>query len=305
MSTQSITLRLGSLLLLLASAHASATQVDRVTLDQAVRDAGLIFQGTVTKIESRSASDMGSNYVGMYYAFVTFRVEHLLKGQIEGNSTTFTLPFENCLALDYSKAQKLREQNPTMTQTEVLAKMLPFTGTAQTPEVRMGCGTTGMPTFDIGESDILFVLQNVTDGTSPVVGWWQGRYSIVNNKIYPVTWTTDKGGLDFTAPYGQKDEQDAEKRGEALPLEAKKHHWEPDKGAKRVGPNEFIEVVERMVRNLEQTEFMAGKSSPPPVKSADFNDPMYYSSAKWHYEQAQEYEEWVKEKRFNGIPQEK
>ncbi|MEQ1544058.1 hypothetical protein [Methyloglobulus sp.] len=271
MINKSFTVWLGSFLLALASGNLSATQVDPVTIDEAIRDAGFIFQGTVTKIESRLSTDMGSNYDGEYYAFVTFRIERIIKGEVDGNGTTFTLPFESCLTGDPKKQQDFREQQPAVTAQHGYG---------------MGCGITGMPHFKVGDSDILFVGSDYAGAMCPLVGWGQGRYSIVNNKIYPVTWLTKEGDIDDTAPYGLEDEQEAEKRGEVLPQEAKKHHWKPMKGAKRMGPDDFTGVIERKLRDLEKTQFMAGKLAPKkPVKSADFNDPFYYRSAKLRYEE--------------------
>jgi hypothetical protein len=260
------TVWLGSLLLALATTNISALSMDLITIDEAIRDAGFIFQGTVTKIESRKATDLGLNYVGEYYAFVTFNIERIFKGEVAGNGTTLTLPFESCLVGDPQK-------QPAMTKQ---------------PGEGMGCMITGMPTFIVGESDILFVEENVAGGSCPLVGWWQGRFSIVNNKIYPVAWLTQEGGIDFTAPYGLEDEQAAQKRGEALPLEAQKHHWKSMKGAKRMGTDDFAGFIERKLRDLEKTQFMAGKLAPKmPVKSADFNDPFYYRAAKYNYEEQQ------------------
>jgi hypothetical protein len=287
MINKSFIVWLGSLLLALATTNLSATRIDPVTIDEAIRDAGFIFQGTATKIESRIATDMGSNYQGDYYAFVTFRIERIFKGAVEGNSTTLTLPFESCLTGDPKKQQDFREQQPAITAQHGYG---------------MGCMISGMPTFIVGESDILFVEENIAGGSCPLLGWWQGRFSIVNNKIYPVAWLTQEGGIDFTAPYGLEEEQVAQKRGKALPLEAQKHHWKPTKGAKRMEPDDFAGFIEQKLRNLEKTQFMAGKLAPKmPVKSADFNDPFYYRAAKYNYEEQQRYKLRALKMYPNGI----
>ncbi|MDD2722608.1 MAG: hypothetical protein PHH59_01120 [Methylovulum sp.] len=290
---------LAGFLLLLASGNLFATQVDRVTLDEAIRDAGLIFQGTVTKIESHTLAELGTNYEPMRFAFVTFRVERVIKGQIEGDGTTLTLPFHSCLVLDYKRQKSMMEQEPTLSPTDALMKMQP----AMTEElgVGMACEITGMSHFIGGESDILFVDKEA--GSNPLVGWGQGRYSIVNNKIYPVAWLTQEGGIDFTSPYGLKDEQEAEKLGQMLPQEAQKHGWTPPKGAKRMEPDEFSEVIERKLHDLEQTQFMAGKPSVEPVKSADIRDPIYRRIAEWKYKEAQKYKVRALEKLPNTIQQ--
>jgi hypothetical protein len=267
------TVWLGSLLLALATTNLSATRIDPVTIDEAIRDSGFIFQGTVIKIESRLSTDMGSNYERDFYAFVTFRIERIFKGALAGDGTTLTLPFMSCFTMNPKKQQSVIEQQPAMTEK---------------PGEGMGCTITGLPTFIVGEREILFVWNDYTNAMCPLVGWGQGRYSIVNNKIYPVTWLTKEGDIDDTAPYGLEDEQEAEKRGEVLPQEAKKHHWSPPKGAKRLGSDDFADVIERKILDLEKTQFMAGKLAPrEPVKSADFNDPFYYSGAKRMYEERQ------------------
>jgi len=166
---------------------------------------------------------LGSNYDGEYYAFVTFRIERIFKGEVAGNGTTFTLPFESCLTGSPKTQQDYQNQQPSGDFRKHQPAITEQSGDG------MACGITGMPHFKVGDSDILFVESNYAGAMCPLVGWGQGRYSIVNNKIYPVAWLTKEGGIDFTAPYGLKDEQEAEKHGEVLPQEAKKHHWSPPK----------------------------------------------------------------------------
>ncbi|MDD2724927.1 MAG: hypothetical protein PHH59_13005 [Methylovulum sp.] len=292
---------LAGFLLLLASGSLFATQVDRVTLDEAISEAGLIFQGTVTKIESRIASDMGSNYEKEFYAFVTFRVDRLIKGQIEGGGATFTLPFISCVVFDYKKQMARLEQQPTMNPTEAVIEQQP----AMTEQLGEGmvCMVSGMPRFMIGDSDILFVHGNYAYAMNPLVGWWQGRFSIVNNKIYPVTWLTKEGGIDFTAPYGLEDEQEAEKLGQVLPQKARKHGWTQPQDARRMGPDEFVEVIEKKLRGLEKNQFMAGAQTQKPVKSADFKDSFYYRGAKAMFEQNQKREAGLLEMPTFGVQQ--
>lgn len=295
MFNKSFIVWLVNFLLALPFGNLSASVNRPTPFDEAIRDSALIFQGTVIKIESRIASDFGPNYEAEYYAFVTFRIERILKGEVEGDGTSFTLGFSSCFVGDFKK-------QPNMA--------------IQSGEKSFCLDHYHTPTFEVGENNFLFVFEN-EHGVHLI-----RRFSVINNKIYPVAWLAKEGvidktppygygttreieaGIDFTAPYGLKEEQEAEKRGEKIPREAKKYHWAPPKGAKRVHSDDFVYAIERELRRLERIQFMTGKLAPNlPVKSADFNDPYYYSYAKWLHEEQQRRKAWFLKMHPNGIQQ--
>jgi hypothetical protein len=144
------------------------------------------------------------------------------------------------------------------------------------------------------------VIDGVAFGS--ILGMWQGRFSVVNNKMYPVMWSTPQGGIDFRAPYGLKEEQAAVKRGLALPPEAKQYGWKPVKGSKRMEPAEFGAVIERLVKEQERTRFLLKEPPLKPVKNADFNDPESYRGAKIRYEEEQKRQDLYKKMYPNGVP---
>lgn len=293
-----VILSLGSIFLALTLRNLSATIIAPVTIDEAIGDAGFIFQGTVTKIESRVATDFGTNYQADFYAFVTFRIEQTFKGEVEGGSNTLTLPFVDCYVMDVKKHELTLKQKPSMESGLAIIQQQPYT--ADQPGEGMACHTHGMPSFTVGESDILFVQKDISGSRCPLVGWGQGRYSIINNKIYPVTWITPKGEIDF-APYGVEEEQEAEKLGQVLPNKARQTHWQPPKMAKRMGPDEFGEYIERNVIKLGQAQFLAKTPPLAPIKNANKNNPYYFRASKYNYEEAQKRKQWFKQNHINGI----
>lgn len=132
---------------LAAHGSASATILEPRTERQLVRDADLIFQGTVTRVEYRFSSSTASSKA-LPHTFVTFSVQSLLKGKLTAGAKTLTLRF---LGGPNLKGQYLRA---------------------------LDC-----PLFDVGDRDVVFVRRN-NRNICPVAGWAQGRFRIVGSEIY-------------------------------------------------------------------------------------------------------------------------
>lgn len=266
---KAVTKLLPSLLFLLTTSNLSATQVDPVTLEEAIRDAGMTFQGTVTKIESQVSTNINLGYEPLVYGFVGFRIDRTIKGEVEGGGNSITLQFEDCFVYQPEKQELFLKKYPTMEPVHLSYAMQPTMTTKHGGG--MACHINGMPSFRVGESDILFTLKNLSHVSCPLIGWWQGRYSIINKSIYPVMWLNPNDTIDF-APYGIEEEEAAMKSGFAYPPWIRQFDWLPQKGAKRISPDQFADYLDRQVNKLTQAQFLARTSPPEPVKSADPTD---------------------------------
>ncbi len=94
--------------------HSASATFPRFSADEAIRDAGLIFQGTVTKIQSRVALEMGPNYQADFYAFVIFCIERVFKGEVEEGGNSITIPFDHCAIIDFEKQSLTLKQEPSI-----------------------------------------------------------------------------------------------------------------------------------------------------------------------------------------------
>jgi hypothetical protein len=138
-----------------------AASLDPVSPRQLVEQADLIFAGVVADVQYRNSDISGPDDVALPHTFVTFAVENVLKGSV-ANGSHITLRFEGGRA----------GQNKAM--------LVP-----------------GIPLFDVGDRDILFVKGNGAV-PCPLVGWEQGRFRNINNTIY-----TD-GGQAVGAAAGER-----------------------------------------------------------------------------------------------------
>jgi hypothetical protein len=153
-------------LLLAGTLQASVSNVEATILDpvsprQLVEQAELIFEGVVAEVQYRNSDVSGPDDVALPHTFVTFAVENVLKGSVADGSH-ITLRFEGGRA----------GQNKAM--------LVP-----------------GIPLFDVGDRDVLFVKGNGAV-PCPLVGWEQGRFRNINNMIY-----TD-GGQEVGAASGEQ-----------------------------------------------------------------------------------------------------
>lgn len=127
--------------------HAGATTLTPVSTDQLIERAEFIFQGVVTSVEYRNSDVDSADHVSLPHTFVTFEIERAFKGNAQSGGF-ITLRFQG---------------GPDVTGSTM---MIP-----------------GVPHFDVGDRDILFTRGNGTQMT-PLVGWEQGRFRIVNGLLY-------------------------------------------------------------------------------------------------------------------------
>lgn len=132
--------------LIMAQANPGTDQ--NSALSNSVKEADYIFLGVVAKVEHR----LSDGTPQLPHTFVTFKVEQLLKGQV--NQQLVTLRF---IGGPDNKGNFL--------------------------------SVSGVPLFDVGDRDILFVKNNGQSGC-PLVECDEGRFRIINNKVY-----TEQGGI--------------------------------------------------------------------------------------------------------------
>lgn len=137
----------GLSLCMLANQPAYASSMDALTQDQIARQADLVFQGQVIAVDYRM-SKTGPGLASIPHTFVTYRIDHLLKG---------------------------RSQNGVLITLRMQGGPVPGSDRAML--------IAGAPNFDIGDNDLLFVSNN-GNALIPLVGWSQGRYRIINDKAY-------------------------------------------------------------------------------------------------------------------------
>ncbi len=120
---------------------------DAPTLNYLVSEAELVFQGAVVSIEYATSKPANETDLGIPYTFVTYRVDNVLKGSIDQKEVTLRF------------LGGLRESDGVVLKV------------------------THMPTFNIGEEDILFVQGN-TVVNRPLAQWKYGRLRVRDGKIY-------------------------------------------------------------------------------------------------------------------------
>ncbi|NEO80522.1 hypothetical protein [Moorena sp. SIO4G3] len=112
-------------------------------LTTSVKEADFIFRGTVAKVQYR----LSSNQRGLPHTFVTYKVEETLKGRVKPGSLV-TLRF---IGGHDNKGNFLT--------------------------------VSGVPFFDVGDTDILLVKGNGKSGC-PLVGCAEGRIRVINNQAF-------------------------------------------------------------------------------------------------------------------------
>ena len=234
----------GALLTTLSPVHAAT--IDPVSPRELVEDAQLILQGVVTNVEYKNSEATSPGQVRLPHTFVTFAIEQTFKGSA-ANGGHITLRFEG---------------GPDGTGK---AMLIP-----------------GMPMFDIGDRDILFVSHN-RNLPCPLVGWEQGRFRVLNGAVYteqgqevgvtageqlalgayhalPEVVTHDLGGTTLTF-------EEAETAGKpALPEQAQ-----------RLGAASFTQFIKNIVQKRHTPQQLATLR---PVPSADIHRPIHVFAAK-------------------------
>jgi hypothetical protein len=151
--------------------NVGATAFDPLNLRQLVGQADLIFEGVVTAVEYRMSARTTA-VVALPHTFVTFEIAQTLKGSTAG-----------------SGAITLRFQGGPDGQGNAMM-------------------VSGVPLFDVGQRDILFVSGNDAH-ICPLVGWEQGRFRVIGGLVYTnggqEVWVTRRGEIAF-GPYHALDE---------------------------------------------------------------------------------------------------
>lgn len=117
------------------------------SLKTMMAQAELVFHGVVENIEYVLSEPAGPEQVRVPYTLVTYRIAQVFHGQAPG--TRATLRFLGGL------------------DTESMSYM----------------ASTGVPQFDVGDEDILFVQGN-TERPSPLVGNRHGRLRLIGSQVY-------------------------------------------------------------------------------------------------------------------------
>lgn len=133
--------------ILLAALPASSVVLDTVLDRQLVQHAELIFIGTVTAIDYKLSDPNPEEDAGIPHTFVTFSVEQILKGSLASQGS-LTLRLQGGLDVDETYMR-----------------------------------VSGVPVFDIGDQDILFVRRN-GEALCPLVGWKRGTFRMMGEEVY-------------------------------------------------------------------------------------------------------------------------
>ena len=228
-------LALGALLFGSWSVAADASTVVRRSLSERVERAQLIAEGVVVSIDHRTSDVVAPGDQSVPYTFVTFSIERIVKGAHDGGET-LTLRFLG---------------GPD--------------GSGRTMHV------AGLPSFEIGDREILFVRDGST--VCPLVSWGQGRLRVVRDEIFDDAgfrvWITPEGRL----ARGDK-RIDVEQAGYPLRAPDQASHeprskFAPPAGSALPDGAGMIAVLREMTRAQRAS---GGTSSPEIVKSARIGD---------------------------------
>ncbi len=129
-----------------APAHASS-DYDELSLKKLASNAELVFRGVVEQIDYATSEPRFPGDLGVPHTFVTFDVDEVLKGRVEGAAITLRLEGgvreADGIILSHSEA----------------------------------------PRFDLGDEDILFVHGN-GESVTPLVGSSRGRIRVIDGRAY-------------------------------------------------------------------------------------------------------------------------
>lgn len=229
-------------LIALASFDGHATILTQKNEHDLVKESELIFEGTVTEVAYRLSDKVDEKDSQIPFTFVKFKIEKILKGKTDDREF-ITLRF----AGGYEGEK---------TYLRIL----------------------GIPLFDKGDHDILFVIGN-GKRICPLVGWNQGRFRIIDKVVYSDSgeevWLTDKEQITFGKVHPFKEvisntigDVVLEKvsseplRDEELKMKGKKLEQE-----------EFMDFIAQMVSDLHTAKELAGLA---PVRSVNIDEKLIY-----------------------------
>ncbi len=223
-----------------------ATILTKVNENILVKESELIFQGTVVDVAYRMSDKVKKDDPRIPFTFVKFKIEKIFKGKA-ANKEFITLRF-----MGGSAGGKRR------------LKVL------------------GIPLFDKGDNDILFVAGN-TKSICPLIGWKQGRFRIIEKAVYSNSgqevWLTDKRIIEFGKTHPFK-EVISDKVGDSI-IERKKsktvdNKTQPIKGGK-INLQEFTGFLNELISKHHTKKAI---DSLPLVRNADIKDKLFYNAPK-------------------------
>ena len=223
-----------------AAAPAHATTLEPKTLKDLVREAELIFEGVVADVSHRVSDVRGPQDAALPHTFVTFEVEHVMKGAV-AQGGQITLRF---VGGPDGKGRRLR--------------------------------VSGIPEFVPGDRDVLFVAGNGLR-MCPLVGCEQGRLRQVRGNPYDEfgreIWLTPGPALWF-GPVGIDvgDWPYAERRSLVeITDESRPLRTEPPTASARPDASGLRAILDEMARTLSTPTSDATR----PVPSAPISEPFH------------------------------
>jgi hypothetical protein len=218
-----------------------ATTIDPVTIQQLVREAELIFEGVVTRVEYRVSDVATPSHVALPHTFVTFAIEQTLQGSTV-NDRSITLRFQG--------------------------------GSDGNGSIML---VPGIPLFDVGDRDILFVRGN-GEHLCPLVGWEQGRFRVIGGLVYTdngqEVWLTRRGTLAFGPSHALEEVLTHNLAGTALTFEVPSvaAARTPPTGRQWLNADGFKNTITGLVGQLQTHQQLTAL---PPVASADIQKAFY------------------------------
>lgn len=226
---------------------ATATTIPKVTDQDLVRGADLIFQGVVTRIDHRKSAFRTQTDAVLPHTFITFQVERILKGRHTASSSPFTM--RHLGGPDSSTSRYLQVK--------------------------------GCPTFDVGERVVIFVRLHERS-ICPIVGWSQGRFRIVNGAIFNDSgrevWLGPQRTLSFGPKHDLAEVRTHHRGGNVYmhrvssPPKSEGPAVAPPTQGTRLSVAAFLNYIGGLVTSLHTTAELARLA---PVRSAAPDEPFY------------------------------
>jgi hypothetical protein len=234
-------------LIIQLSPNASASVSEPVSEQQMVTKAEIIFEGVVHKIEYRLSNSSSKYENPIPHTFVTFKIEKIFKGKSE-DKESITLRFAGG---PYDKSKLLL--------------------------------VSGIPLFDVGDRDILFVTGNGIR-ICPLVGWSQGRIRIIKGKVYTddgrEVWLSDKNHLEYGLSHIFEEVQNNRISGKLLRkvhMDEKNEKEEPKLSTettdRSLSYKKFASYVSQLIINNHDPNELKNLR---PVKSANIKDAFFF-----------------------------
>jgi hypothetical protein len=243
-----------------AARPVQATLVEPTSEQDLFQKAELIFEGTVTRIESRLSDRRSDQDDVLPHTFITFRIHRTYKGAAQ-NKNDITLRFTG----GPGRGERFLE-------------------------------VVGVPRFEIGEKCILFVTGNGMR-ICPIVGWGQGLFRVVDNVVLTENgrsiWRTKDGLITYGPvdakhwrPRTPRPGQPTIKTVSIEPADSVSGRDAPPKGSGREGGASLGERLDRSALLDYIRDGVAAYNTPEglkalaPVRSADIAAPFYVPKSK-------------------------